>query len=46
MRYLYNVEKKRLSEALFSLVSDTDFMNLEKLLGDKRIVEFVVFTCG
>lgn len=39
MRYLYKVEKRRFNEASFWLVRDSDFMNVVKLLGRKRIVE-------
>lgn len=39
MMHLYKVEKMRLSEASFWLVRDVDFMNIVKMLGEKRIAE-------
>ncbi|XP_022857352.1 uncharacterized protein LOC111378391 [Olea europaea var. sylvestris] len=39
IRYLYKMEKKRMSEASFWLVKDLDFMNLVKWLGDNRTVK-------
>lgn len=39
MRYLYKVEKKRVSEPAFWLVSDGDFMNFVKLFKDRKIAE-------
>lgn len=39
MRYPYKVEKMRLSDASFWLVSDAGFMNIVKQLGEKRIAE-------
>lgn len=35
MRYLYRVEKEILSDVLFWLVTNADFKNLVKLLGEK-----------
>ncbi|XP_022876108.1 uncharacterized protein LOC111394492 [Olea europaea var. sylvestris] len=39
IRYLYKMEKKRMSEGSFWLVKDSDFINLVKWLGDNRTAE-------
>ncbi|XP_022855939.1 uncharacterized protein LOC111377117 [Olea europaea var. sylvestris] len=39
MRYIYRLEKKRLSEGSFWLVTDADFMNVVKWVGPTRVAD-------
>lgn len=39
MRYMYRLEKKRLSEGSFWLVTDVDFMDVVKWLAPTRVVD-------
>lgn len=43
MRYLHRLKKKRLSEASFWLVSDANFINVVKLLGNLIVVDLYCF---